>query len=190
MDFTSIKALTTPDGDVAKIAVNGSVVWVKPADYVNLVPLSVDIDGTPYNGGLGYKNGYRVRSGGAEAGSQNNVCTGFIPYKAGDVLEIYSPKSSAFTTTSYINVSDSSKANIGQVATNAVYGIFNSVSGSSWSAYVTELDNGVRRFVVPMTIPNANNIAFVRVTIGFGTTADATGDGMIIAVNEEIPAQN
>jgi hypothetical protein len=59
----------------------------------NLMPfISTEKDGiTIYNGGLGYKNGYRVRSGGAEVTQQSAVCTGFIPFVKGDKLYIYPP---------------------------------------------------------------------------------------------------
>lgn len=169
---------------VARIDLNGEKIW-ELISYKNWVLYSVEADGTPYNNGLGYKNGYRVRSSGAETTSEDTVCTGFIPYKAGDILEIYSPIEGAFTGgVSYINVSDGTMTNIGQIATNGKYGIFNN-SESSWSVYVSELSNGVRRFVVPTTMASANSIAFVRVTVGFPKT-NVSGEGMIITVNEEI----
>lgn len=179
------KAITIAEKTVSKLELDGKKVW-ELISYKNWIPYSVEADGTPYNAGIGYKNGYRVRSSGEETTSTNTVCTGFIPYKAGDVLEIYSPKSAAFKGgVSYINVSDETKKNTGQIATNGKYGIFN-VSSVSWSTYVTELGSGVRRFVVPTNLTGAENIAFVRVTVGFETANSTTGDGMIITVNEEI----
>ncbi len=47
--------------------------------FTNLLPLAVDTDGTPYNGGLGYKEGYRLNSSGVETESDENCITGYIP---------------------------------------------------------------------------------------------------------------
>ena len=65
MMFSDLKSLTVPEGEVTKIAVGGVTIW---ENMKNWVKFSTEADGvTIYNGGLGYKNGYRVRSGGAEA---------------------------------------------------------------------------------------------------------------------------
>jgi hypothetical protein len=67
------------------------VLW-QAVTYKNWVKYSTESDGiTIYNGGLGYKDGYRIRSGGAESGTKNGVCTGYIPYVKGDKLYIYPP---------------------------------------------------------------------------------------------------
>jgi hypothetical protein len=55
--------------------------------YKNWVLHSINQDGTIYNG-VGYKNGYRVRSGSAEGADSNASCTGFIPAKEGDVIRV------------------------------------------------------------------------------------------------------
>ena len=54
----------------------------------NRVNLSINPDGTIYNGGLGYKRGYRIRSGGAELEFETGVCSGYIEVKPGDVVAI------------------------------------------------------------------------------------------------------
>lgn len=182
--FNDVKTVSFDSKSVIKLELDGQKIW-ELISYKNWVTYSIEADGTPYNGGLGYKNGYRIRSSGEEAESTYNVCTGFIPYKAGDILEIYSPKSTAFKATSYINVADDAKTNIGQISTNNKYGIFNT-SDSSWSTYVTELDNGIRRFIVPTTMADASTIAFVRVSVGFSASNDVTGEGLVITINEEI----
>lgn len=46
---------------------------------LGILTSSINADGTPYNGGLGYKDGYRIKSDGTEASTTANVaCTGFI----------------------------------------------------------------------------------------------------------------
>ena len=73
IDFTGVKAITIPEGKVKKITSNGVVLW--KGGHTNLVPLSTEADGvTIYNGGLGYKNGYRIRSGGAEGATGVGSC--------------------------------------------------------------------------------------------------------------------
>lgn len=47
--------------------------------YTNILPLAIASDKTPYNGGKGYKTGYRLNSGGAEASFAEYNVTGFIP---------------------------------------------------------------------------------------------------------------
>lgn len=47
--------------------------------FTNLLPLAVDADGTPYNGGLGYKEGYRLSSSGVETETDGCCMTGYIP---------------------------------------------------------------------------------------------------------------
>ena len=53
--------------------------------FTNQIPLSIDTDGTPYNG-LGYKVGYRINSEGLEVEATGARVTGYIPVKEGDVL--------------------------------------------------------------------------------------------------------
>jgi len=87
IDFSTAKAIKIPEGDVYKITCNGETLW--ESSYLNMVPSSKASDGTTiYNGGLGYKNGYRIRSGGAEGVLASSAHTGFIPVKGGDTIRI------------------------------------------------------------------------------------------------------
>ena len=183
MDWSTVKSMAIPEGNVIQIETDGIVIWKLPASYTNLVPLSTESDGTPYNGGLGYKNGYRVRSGGAEGEQSTCACTGFIPCKAGDTLRVYIPPVSGTRDLYYINVSNASKTNLGQLASNGIYGIF-SGSGYTWSDI--ENDGDIWSFTIPTDITSANDIAFIRVTIAFSQSAETTGEGLIVTVNEEI----
>ena len=56
------------------------------ADSNNLIASSIGSDGQPYNGGLGYKNDYRLNSSGAEASASGKAVTGFIPVTVGGKL--------------------------------------------------------------------------------------------------------
>lgn len=189
MIFASAKSLEIPEGIVTKITdENGLILWqeeVVPTGPTNQVPISTESDGvTIYNGGLGYKNGYRIRSGGAEGEASTASHTGFIPVKPGDVVRISGFIFSSATSENAVNVYDSSFTNLGQMTPSyaaAGYGIF--AASGAWVAYswssVEEESSGVWKWVVP---PVESGVAYIRVT---GLTQ---GDGsvMLVTVNEEI----
>lgn len=186
LDFTGVKAITIPEGKVKKITrkSDGAVLW--KSGYKNWMKYSTEADGkTIYNGGLGYKNGYRIRSGGAESESTNASCTGFIPFKKGDKLYIY-PPFEGLNTQNAINFADKTFTNLGQVVdTGGGYGI----CSSKPSAFKTSVINGVSVLdLSENTVQGVENIAYVRVTNNLLNSLGITsGADMIITKNEEIP---
>lgn len=181
MLFSDLKKLVIPEGEVNKITVGGVTMW---ENMKNWARFSTEADGvTIYNGGLGYKDGYRVRSGGAEGTTDRGSCTGFIPLKAGDTVRLSGYDALYNDAANAINVFNASKENIGQAVSNIPthgYGIFE--YGSTYSSFgwasITQNPTGVYVWVAP---PHAD-IAFMRVS-GY-TLAD--GSKMIITVNQEI----
>ena len=179
MDFSTLKALSIPEGVVKKIEVNGVVLWEEPSSYKNWVKYSTESDGvTIYNGGLGYKNGYRVRSGGAESSGNDFVCTGFIPFKKGDVLLIH-PSFNGGNSWNTINFSDASFTNLGQVTDS---GSLNGICTGKGSLYKSTLDGNVSKLIY--TDEFDNSIAYIRVT--HRPSSMTTLDDFIITINEEI----
>ncbi len=178
----NFKSLTIPEGKVKRIASGEAVLW--KSGYKNWVRYSTEADGvTIYNGGLGYKDGKRIRSGGAEGDQASSSVTGFIPVKGGDIVRLSGYDATGNSTADAINVYDASKAHLGQAVANyphAGYGIF--AAGAAYSSYgwatVKEGPSGVWSWTVPPHI----DIAFMRVT-GY-TRGD--GSTMIVTVNEEI----
>ena len=86
------------------------------ADYwgdFSPVAASTEDNGQPYNGGLGYKLGYRTSSGGLESVSEGSACTGFIPAVTGDTVRVNFGISNARPW--YINMYDSGHIHIGIV---------------------------------------------------------------------------
>ena len=149
--------------------------------YTNWARCSTESDDTTiYNGNKGYKDGSRIRSGGAEGDSSTASHIGYIPVKAGDVIRLSGWDFSVATTDNAINVSDSSHTNIGQFTSQpASYGIFTSgYSAYNYSSVVQEKP-GVWKWTVP---PAASGIAYIRVS---GKTGGA-GEVMIITKNETI----
>lgn len=61
---------------------------IPEGDYVNQIPISIESDGTLYNGGNGYKENYRINSSGVETADYATGwdITGFIPVRIGDVI--------------------------------------------------------------------------------------------------------
>lgn len=181
--FNNVKAITLSGKSVAKLELAGKKIW-EAISYKNWVRYSTESDGTTiYNGGLGYKNGYRIRSGGAEGVAATATCTGFIPVQAGDVVRVSGCSFSASSTANAINASDGSFANIGQLVGNfpsSGYGIF--ANGATYFSYswnsVVEEKTGVWKWIVP---PAESSVAYIRVT---GETND--GSEMIVTINEEI----
>ena len=51
-----------------------------------LIKTSINSDGTPYNGGKGYKSGYRLNSSGVETAQNGVAVTGFMPVSLGDEI--------------------------------------------------------------------------------------------------------
>ena len=175
MDFSTLKAMSIPQSEVVKIEVNGVVVWEMPSSYKNWVPYSINADGTIYNNGLGYKEKYRLRSGGAEGAADRVVITGFIPLKIGDTLRI-SPAFNGGNTWNTLNFYDSSFTHLGQVTdSGSYYGICN-------SSYKTSVINGVST----LTLTSTHNSTIAWVRIGHDLERLLTGANVIVTVNEEI----
>lgn len=64
----------------------GTLNHVPEPTYTNILPLAINSDKTPYNGGQGWKTGYRLNSSGAEAAVADWEVTGYIPITTQDVL--------------------------------------------------------------------------------------------------------
>lgn len=181
MNLSSYKKLKIDGIELKKLTINGILAW--KSGYKNWVKYSTEADGvTIYNGGLGYKDGYRVRSGGAEATQYDTSITGYIPVKGGGTVRLsgYDAKNSNAGAGNAINVYDASFANLGQAVNNRAdgYGIFlTTYPAYGWSS-VKEETTGVYVWKVP---PDSN-IAYMRVT---GYTLEQ-GNRMIVTVNEEI----
>lgn len=181
MNFSGLKELTIDGVGLVKLTINGVLAWKK--GYKNWVPFSTEEDGvTIYNGGKGYKDGYRVRSGGAEGATSVGVCVGFIPAKAGDVVRVKEKNNrsiyKANASECAINYSDGSRTNIGQTAANGKYGIATSFPGFEFVSIGA--DNSWT-----FTVPNHADIRHIRISVHTNYQSNI-GENLIITVNEEI----
>lgn len=181
MDLSAYKAISINGIPMKKITIGGVVAWVRP--MINWVRRAIDTDGSIYNGGLGYKQGYRVRSGGAEAATSYVSCTGYIKVDPGDVVRLGNCEFSRVSNANAINVSDANFTNIGQFTMQpAHYGIFEGDYLAYSASSVVEESTGVWKWIVP---PAASGVAYIRVTF-HGTNLPAGPTDMIVTINEEI----
>ena len=177
------KSLAVPEGKVKKITSGGAVLW--KSGPKNWVKYSTEADGvTIYNGGLGYKDNYRVRSGGAEQQTDGITITGFIPFVKGDKLYIYPPFTGG-NTDNTINFYDASFACLGQITDGgSSYGI----CVNNGSKFKTKVVNGVSVLdLSDNTASGVSDIRYVRIGNNIESASPiSSGADMIVTVNEEI----
>ena len=183
LDFSNIKNLKINGIKMEQLFIDGVRVY---KTYKNWVRYSTESDGvTIYNGGLGYKDRYRTRSGGAEAYATDSTTTGYIPFKKGDKAYIY-PQFIGRNTSNAVNFYDGSFNCLGQI-TDA-----GSVYGFCTSAFKTKVVNGVSVLdISAVTVSGVENVAYVRITNVMDMSMDAdavisSGSEMVVTVNEEI----
>lgn len=161
--------------------INGVRLKTTKPNFTNLVPFSINSDGSIYNG-TGYKNGYRVRSGGAEVAATNTTITGFIPVKGGDIVYIYGwdryVKNS--TAENAINIYDSSFNNLGQVS-NYYYGVFETVYPEYRDITIVDRPEAFSKYV----LPPGNDIAYIRVS-AYDLVNGAPASKLVVTINEAL----
>lgn len=185
MNLPDYKELAINGIPLVELSINGRRAWKK--SFTNLVPLSTEADGkTIYNGGLGYKDGYRVRSGGAEGATDTGSCTGFIPCKVGDTLRVWDPSGQSLYSRSVdvaINFSDSTRTNLGQIVGNA-NGYGACAGMGTFINLITIHDNNMWEYTIPASI---GKVEYVRVSVT-NFYIGGSAKNLIVTVNEEIPA--
>lgn len=73
-------SISNVTGDIV-ITATATLIPVEPAEN-NQILNAVDASGNPFNGGKGYKSGYRLNSSGAESALAGSLVSGFIPYNS------------------------------------------------------------------------------------------------------------
>lgn len=172
----------TYEGITTTFTVTGVVEYT----YTNQIPISVDANGNIYNG-VGYKDDCRISSSGEEKEVVGRGVTGFIQCKALDIIRFKSNHENMITWTdnptqhSAFNFYDYNKNHLGQFTSQpAYYGIF--TASDKEAEKVTKSGD-----VWSYTVPNNNDIAWFRMTVGtHGGAEIASTSNLIITVNEEI----
>lgn len=194
MDFSSVKAITIPQGDVKMLHINGTLMWQVEATstYTNQVPISEDTAAGSIFNGVGYIENKRLGSSGSLSSSAQNgsVTTGFIPFPTGDKTVIRIKGVEWLNAKSiqdghyYILFYGADK----KVLTQGAY-----IGSGAWSNFshvmnATEDANGVQTVTFNQTYGTSNawlqavrnNAKYIRIT-AYGKGAD-----FIVTINEEI----
>lgn len=157
------KIYLLPDGYI--YAYTSKTVITSPA---NQIPLSINSDGTPYNGGTGIKSGYRLNSSGDEVTLGTYSVTGFIPSKFGDTLRFLNI-SSENTTNTRICFYDSSFAYLNSLVSERAYNTLN-----------------VGEYSITETLENYSSMQSIETTAYIRLSAKTINETSKITVNEPI----
>lgn len=177
MNLQNMKKISINGVSMKSLSINGIEIWREAPSYTNQVLSSTDTSGNLYNG-IGYKDGYRVRSGGAEEATTGMSCTGFIKVQDGDIIRLSGWDFTINSNGNAINVVDADYNNIGQFTMlGASYGILLE-NGYGRDDVILE-SSGIWRIELPTNL----GIEYIRVT---GQVGEATGAAMIVTINEEI----
>lgn len=158
----------------------------KRTNCTNLVPTSIDTDGSIYQG-TGYLQNYRVNSSYILTAFKNLVTTGYIPYKQGDIIRMcdvsWIPEDFGETDNTdlycYIAFYDKDFNGLGSVNATVNGGASFGICGALESAHHVTTDNfGVTTFNMYFT--DESQIAYFRIS------AYGYGGDMIVTTNEEI----
>lgn len=181
MDFSNLKALTIPEGDVTKITIGGSVVWEKVVapSYKNWVKYSTESDGkTIYNGGLGYKNGYRLSSSGGESVAASCTVTGFIKAKAGDTIRIKGYV--WYNTAVSLNYLIAYNSSFAKVYTGNAQGTYQT------STLIASMEYDATTGISTVVLKSGISFEYIRISVNDAVSID--GKNLIVTINEEIPS--
>lgn len=170
--------VTVSGGTINIANVTGNIVITAVAEekvvtpsYTNLLPLAIDIDGSAYNGGKGYKSGYKISTSSGGESAQSGACvSGFIAVPSNSaVLRIANIELNNGEGINNIVFYDANKSK--------VYMIRDSVGGVLGGAGVTA-SNGMYSFRANYWLSDAP--AFFRFSCG------VISDETIVTANEEI----
>ena len=164
MGGVDITATVYSDGTINIPNVTGNIVIYATAT-TNQLPLAVDTDGALYNGGQGWKAGYRLNSSGAEVAQNGAFVTGFMPFKRGDIMALENVglpanKSVANTSWCYVTVYDANK--------NKLYSNYSKdVMAASENNVTVDANNYVSQWTLNYWLNPSNDlsgVAFVRLS--------------------------
>lgn len=182
MNFPELKSLAIPQGEVVEITSGNTMLW--KSVYTNQVPISTDTDGSIYQNGKGYIDGYRLSSSGSLKSQANTVATGFIKATKNDVVRMAGTKWNKAAGYNYFAMYDKNFTIIetinwdgtGDAATKGwSHNSKGRINADETRVYV---ENDITRFHIVMK--SGYEFAYVRIS------AYGSGEEMIVTVNEEI----
>lgn len=161
----------------------------------NLVPFSVDTDGTTIYNNVGYIEGYRLSSSGDLSTQANTVTTGYIPCKSTDIIQMSGLSFLPTTGYNYLSFYDNNFTLLGSINIakhnsfesgyqNVVRGIVSHIEGGSQNTIPT-VENGVTIFDHYSFNSDADQVAYFRVN-GQWNWEGGSGAEMIVTKNYNI----
>lgn len=154
-------------------------------DYVNLLTKAIASDGTLYNGGQGWKTGYRLNSSGAEAALDGMEVTGFIAAKYGDTVYMknvgFDIDDSTTNSNIYLSVYD---ANFSLIAFANGRGIANGEYGGT--AYEKDSNGNMKKCVLNEVFLGAFKAGTYNDICYFRLNCVDISNASIITVNQPI----
>lgn len=175
MGGADISSTAVSGGKITISNVTGNIVITAVAEVVasepiNQIPLSTDASGNLYNGGQGWKTGYRLSSSSGSESSQSGIeVTGFIPCKYTDTIYFKNITITSATTETYCFY-DSSRT---RIAGGTTGGTFGTTSGGVISKTISSIAN-------TQLMDAKDKVAYIRISAN-AITADS-----IITINEPI----
>ena len=181
-DISTKKAqLTLEDGSKVLIDVVVASEGTTIETYTNQIPLSIDTDGSVFNG-VGYQKGYRLSSSGTAKEQEGSYVTGFIPAKGEDVVRIFGCNwATTAHANNYICAYDANFAFIGALATAS--------GADTLTIHGTNIGNGYEYDTegnATITLAALDNIAYIRINSRGTSTLIIDPESMIVTINEEI----
>lgn len=142
----------------------------------NHILSSINSDGTPYNGGKGYKEEYRLNSSGVEFAVYDGVVSGFIPYNGEDV-ELRIPNRNTTHGSNYFHIYDSNfgclkKASDGTTIDGSFHTLGNWVERYGATATVEDATI-TTKYVIPKESIHEDT-AYIRVSAQIGVAVNSS----------------
>lgn len=187
MDFRTLKKLSIGGVELKQLFINGIQAW-KAITFKNLVPESIDTDGSIFNG-TGYKDNVRLSSsGGISSSAQNGaVTTGFIPWHGdGDVLRMKGVEwlntTANYDGHYYMVFYDGDKKKLNHMSSET-----QATGNMDHILTATRDADGVETFIWNKDYGTGNTmLQSVRQASFIRITARGKGADMIVTINEEI----
>lgn len=187
IDFSTLKELSIAGIKLVELFINGVQVW--KSGFKNWVKYSTEADGkTIYNGGLGYRNGYRLSSSGEEKVQTNAVSTGFIPATPKDIIRMAgvswkSTINAGYTYICFYDAKFNKLAHINEYQGQSSNGVANMSAGTvltndKRAHNITADANGVYTF--DLDYQSGASFSYIRIS------AEGNGADMIVTINEPI----
>lgn len=158
--------------------------------YTNQVPISIDTDGSIYNG-VGYINDYRLKGSTGEIVEKEWACvTGFIPAKENDIVRIIAPKWSSDQGDTNLNLICAYNANFEYLCCADSHGAahkYNTETNPDKYTLEHSIEHTDTMSIVTMgTKTVGTGIAYIRISNIGDNTGPCSGADIIVTVNEEI----